>query len=324
MSRQIGTKNRVWATAFLAATLAVTPAMAEYPERVIQMIVPASPGGGSDTTARTIATYLQKHIGEKASIAIINRDGGGGAIGIAVAAAAKPDGYTIGQLQSPQVISKQFENSSVRFNADSFEYIGVVTTDSLAIAVLKDSKFRKHADLVVAGRSGPVNCAMSGAGGGPHLSTMMYMNKGGATLNLVNFKGGAEARTALLGGHVDAVCINIGALASVLDKLNVLVIASSKRNPLIPDTPTMGELGIDVEGGTQRVLGVPSGTPKKIVKILRDAYTATMADPTFLAAAQKASLQLEVVSGEAIDKILHSEEAEYRRIWAATPWIKDR
>lgn len=309
----------------LGVAIAVTPAVAEgYPERVIELVVPASPGGGSDTTARTISTFLQKHLGEDASIVVINRPGGGAAIGIAAAAAANPDGYTLGQLQAPQVISKQFENPSVRFNADSFEYIGVVTTDSLVIAVLNESEIKTHADLLAAAEGGSISCAMSGAGGGPHLAAMQYINAGGAALNLVNFDGGSEARAAVLGGHVDAICINIGGMARALDDLNVLAIASASRNDLIPDTPTMRELGIDVTGGTQRVLAVPKGTPTEIIETLREAYAAVMADPAFIEAAAQVSMQLDEVSGEEIDAMLHAQEASYREMWETTPWIQDR
>lgn len=324
MKSSIALRSLVAGAAVLGTAIAVTPAMADYPERVIELVVPASPGGGSDTAARTIATFLQQHLGEDASIAVLNRPGGGATIGIAAAAAADPDGYTIGQLQSPQLISKQFENPSVRFNADSFEYIGVVTTDSLAIAVLNSSEIRTHADLIAAAQDGSISCALSGAGGGPHLATMQYINAGGAALNLVNFDGGSEARAAVLGGHVDAICINIGGMARALGDLNVLAIASVSRNELIPDTPTMGELGFDVVGGTQRLLAVPAGTPSEIIDTLRDAYAAVMADPAFLEAAAQVSMQLDEISGEDIDAILHAQEAAYQEMWESTPWIQDR
>jgi tripartite-type tricarboxylate transporter receptor subunit TctC len=113
-------------------------------------------------------------------------------------------------------------------------------------------------------------------------------------------------------------------MARALDDLRVLTIATTARNQLIPDAPTMRELGIDVVGGTQRVLAVPKGTPDEIVGTLRDAYSAAMADPEFLAAAEKSSLQLDVVEGAEIDAILHTEETAYRAMWNATPWIQDR
>lgn len=308
-----------------ALTLALPAAVqAEYPERPIELIVPSSPGGGSDTAARTFAEHFARNLGEGASIAILNKDGGGGALGIALAAAAAPDGYTLGQLQSPQVVSKQFENANVRFGAGSFEYIGIVTADAHAVAVRKDSHIKTWADLVAAAAAGPINCAVTGSGGGPQLATLRLIEMGGPTLNLVSFDGGSEARAALLGGHVEALCINIGGMFQAIDEITVLGIASEARNPALPDTPTFRELGIDLLAGTDRILAAPAGTPAEILDRLRAAYEATMADPAFLEAAEKVDMQLGPMSGEAVAAALKAEEESYRAMWARAPWIKDQ
>lgn len=310
--------------AVLMSVAAPQAVMAEYPDRPIELIVPSSPGGGSDTAARTFAEHFARHLGDGATIAVLNKDGGGGALGIALAAEAAPDGYTLGQVQSPQVVSKQFENPNVRFGADSFAYIGVVTGDAHAVAVRKDAAIKSWADLVTAAGAGPINCAVTGSGGGPQLATLRLIEMGAPAMNLVGFDGGSEARAALLGGHVDALCINIGGMLGSIEEITVLGIAAETRNPSIPDTPTFRELGIDLVAGTDRILAVPAGTPEDIVARLRAAYDATMADPAFLAAAAAVEMQLAPLSGDAVAAALKAEEESYRAMWARAPWVKDQ
>jgi tripartite-type tricarboxylate transporter receptor subunit TctC len=307
----------------ILALISPVAALAEYPERAIEFIVPSSPGGGSDTAARVFSEFFARHLGG-ASIAVINHGGGGGALGISLAAQAAPDGYTLGQLQSPQVVSKQFENENARFSADSFEYIGIVTSDAQAVAVLNDSPIETWADLMAASADGNVNCAVTGNGGGPQLATLRMIERGGPAVNLINFDGGSEARAALLGGHVDALCINIGGMLRAIDEIRVLGVASNERLPEIPDTPTFREHGVDLVAGTDRILAVPAGTPDDIVAALRAAYDATMADPDFLASAQERGLQLGPLSGEAVEAALRAEEESYRDMWARAPWVRDQ
>ena len=309
----------------LAVSLASTAtADAEYPEREIQLIVPTSAGGGSDKTARVYAKFVTEYLGQP--VVVVNRPGGGGAIGITATLNAKPDGYTMGQLMLPEVVSRQFDNPTAQFGADSFDYIGKSGIDNHVFAVLKDSKLQTYQDMVDFAKANPGNlsCGITGVGGGPQLATLRWQKLAGVELNLISFKGGSQIRGALLGGHIDMLCANTGAVSKVLKDVRILALSADETHPKYPNVPTLKSFGIDLAVGTERILAMPKGTPVKILEKLRAAHQKTLANPEYQEAAKKAKVTIDTASPEKIYQKLKSEENDYRALWTASPWVQDR
>jgi tripartite-type tricarboxylate transporter receptor subunit TctC len=312
------------ASVFVVTLSLAGVASAEYPEREIQLIVPTSAGGGSDKTARVYAKFVKEYLGK--TVVVVNKPGGGGAIGISAVLNAKPDGYTMGQLMLPEVVSKQFDLPTVKFGAGSFDYIGKSGIDNHIFAVHNDSKLQTYQDMVAFAKANPgkLSCGVTGVGGGPQLASLRWQKLAGVKLNLVSFKGGSQIRGALLGGHIDMLCANTGAVSKVLKEVRILALSADKPHPKYPNVPTLKSLGINLVVGTERILAMPKGTPAKILAKLRAAHQKTLANPKYREAAKKAKVTIDNASPDTVAQKLKSEENDYRALWAESPWVKDR
>lgn len=310
---------------FTMAFTFLSSAMAEYPERPITWIVPSSAGGGSDTTGRVLMPFLSKYLGN-AEIAVVNKPGAGGAVGIKAAAVAKPDGYTIGQPQIPTLVSRQFENPDIGFNADSFEYIGNIVSDYFILTVPKDSEIKSFADYAkeAEAKKGDFICGVTSIGGSSHLATLKYMKETGVNTKLVPFGGGSKVRAALLGGHIPSGCSTSGAFAKVREKVNILAVASPADYPPVSGVPTFKSQGYDFTAGNHRALVVPKGTPAEIVEKLRAAMQKAMQDPEYIAAAKKAKLAPDYMTGQEIENVIRDMEIYYGDLWKNSPWVEKK
>ncbi|HPU54123.1 MAG TPA: tripartite tricarboxylate transporter substrate binding protein, partial [Burkholderiaceae bacterium] len=197
--------------AIAGMTLVHSAAQAAYPERPIRMIVAYSAGGATDVTARAIAPFIEKYLGGGARIVIENRTGAGGAIGFAALAAAPPDGYTIGFINTPNLVTIPIERKS-SFTWESFDLIGNVVDDPSNFSVLSSSPITTLDQLAAYARSKPgqVTVGTTGVGSDDHLAMLMFEKIAGVKMNHVPFKGAADVRAATLGKQIDVAAVNIG------------------------------------------------------------------------------------------------------------------
>ena len=314
MKRQIA----VILAAILCMGMLATSSLA-WPDKDITYIVPSSPGGGSDTLGRTFAPFLEKELG--VSVIVVNKPGGGGSIGLSALANSKVDGYTIGQANLPQMVSKPIENPKIPFNSDSFDVIGTLESDPWVIAVLKDHEFKSFADLKKAAGTKKINCVGSGIGGSHHLAYVQFKEASGMEFNFVPMEGGSEARAALLGKHAPMACVLTGAVNRVAGKVRVLAIASKKRSPIYPDTPTMKELGINLVVGGTRTLVAPKGIPAEVLQKLRAAFDKIVADPAFIKKMKNVKKDVDGTNGVETEENIKSAEKILKGVWAKSPWV---
>ena len=293
-----------------------------WPDKDITYLIPSSPGGGSDTLGRTFAPFLEKELG--VSVVVVNKPGGGGAIGLAALSKAAADGYTIGQANLPQLISKPIENPKIPFTAGSFDFIGTLEDDPWVIAVMKDNEFQEFGDLKKAAMASPgkINCAGSGIGGSHHLAYVQFREASGLELNFVPNDGGSEARAALLGGHVPMACVATGGVNRVADQVRVLAIASNERSPIYPYAPTMKELGIDLVVGSTRTLAVPKGIPAEALDKLRAAFDKIVADPAFIEKMKSVKKNVDGTNGTQTQERVAKADKTLNGVWSKSPWIE--
>jgi tripartite-type tricarboxylate transporter receptor subunit TctC len=310
-----------------AAVLPVArPAYAQsWPSRTIELVIGFAPGGGTDILARTLAPFLEKHIGGGAKIAVINRPGPAGEIGFTALAQARPDGHTIGMLNAPAFITIPYERQA-RYTFDSFAYIANLVSDPASINVHPNSEFQTIQDLVTFAKANPgrVTIGMQGVGSAMHLATLAFASAAGIRMTTVPFPGTAPNRTALLGRHIMASTFGIGEAAPFVKEGQVrnLGMMGTERWAELPDAKTMVEQGIDVVSGSDRGIAAPAGTPDEILERLADAVRKSVEDPEFIAKGREQLLFLNYVPRAEYRALLVKKNEEIGQLWRTDPWRK--
>jgi tripartite-type tricarboxylate transporter receptor subunit TctC len=312
-------------TVFGAAAVVARPARAaEWPTaRPITVVVPFPPGGGVDQMARVVLPYVQKQL-PGANFIVENRAGAGSQIGMEYVFTAKPDGYTLGAVTAPALMTIPFERK-VRYRVADFVYIANVVDDPGALWVQKASPIRDMADLIERAKKNPggVSMGSTGVGSDDHL-LMMEIEQAvpGVTFNHVPFNGQAPMQTALLGGHLEVGCFNVGeGAAGYRDgTLRCLGQAGAQREAMLPDVPTLTEAGIKVVSGAQRGIVAPPGLPEPIVAKLTAAFSGAIADPAFLDHAKRLQMPVRGIVGVEYRQAVLGLDTRVKDLWARKPW----
>ena len=260
----------------------------EYPTKPITLIVPWPAGGSTDISMRAIAERASKELGQP--IAIDNKAGGGGTVGPAtMAAAAKPDGYTIAQI--PITVFRLPLMQDVSWDpAKDFTYIVHLTGYTFGVTTSVDGPFKTWQDVVDFAKANPgkVTYATPGTGTSLHVGMEQIAAKAGIKLTQVPFKGGAETNAAVLGQHTMLQADSTGWKPLVDAKqLRLLMVWTAKRSPNYPDTPTLQELGYSMVYDSPFGIAGPKGMDPKIVAKLHDAFKKAVEDPAVIATLAK-------------------------------------
>ena len=248
---------------------------AAWPERPITIVVPAAAGGTTDIAARVLAEKMAKDLGT--SIVVENKGGGGGSIGTAQVARAKPDGYTLlmGNIGPVAINFSLYKQLSYK-ESDLRGITNVISVPNILV-VHADSPVRSAQELVSLAKTRRLNVSTSGVGQSPHMSSEMFRQKSGIEVTLVPYPGAAPAVTALLGQQVDFMIDNLPSSMPHIKsgKFRALAITSKERSAQLPDVPTMQEAGVPMEVTAWFDLLAPAGTPDAIVnrlqQVARDA-----------------------------------------------------
>ncbi len=254
--------------------------------RPISMVVAFPPGGVADLTARPLAVALEKILRQK--VLVENKPGAGGAVGNALVAKARPDGYTVLMALSSVTILPEADRVNGRapgYTLEQLVPVALVSADPTVLVVRSESPYKSVRDLIDAAKANPgkINYASSGYYSALHTPMEMFSIATGAKLFHIPYQGGGPAVTAILGGQVDALASGPGPVLQHIKagKLRALASWGEKRHPALPEVPTLKELGIDNEFYIWAGLLVPAGTPETLVRQLRDAVRQAVVDPQF-------------------------------------------
>lgn len=304
-----------------ALILAAGSALAEYPEKPIEVVVGYSAGGGTDVMARTTMPFIEKYLGEGSSIVVKNVPGASGQIGITEVAGADADGYTLGTFNLPGMMARTLDREA-GYDRDSFTYLANVVNDPNVIVTATDSGIETMEDLVAAAKEAPfaVTVGMSSLGGDDHFLLIKLQKMTETDFTIVPFKGSAPARTAVMGGHVAVGIFNVSEIASFQGELNVLGIAQPERSDFAPDVPTMREQGFDLVNGSMRGIVAPAGMPEDIASELRAAFEKAAQDPEFIEAMTATANPVEVVTGDDFRALTDDLYDLAKETWETTPW----
>lgn len=257
-----------------ACTLAPYAAAAQqsYPQRPVQIVVAAAPGGSIDMVARTIGEKLTESFNQ--AFVVSNRPGASGIIGTDFVARAQPDGYTLSMAPAAFITSNVSTFSKLPYNpVKDFAPIILAVNQPMVLVVNANSPYKTVAQLTSYAKAHPgkLTYASGGEGSPHHFSGVMFSRATGTSLLHVPYKGGGPAMSDLLGGHIDMIFAPAPEALPHLQakKLRALGILGSKRSALMPDIPTMQEVGLPKLELTAWVgLIAPAGTPADIISKL--------------------------------------------------------
>lgn len=317
--------RRSLAAMTLCAT-AIVPGLAHaaYPEQPIKMVVAYATGGGTDIIARLMAQYMQKHMGNNASIVVMNRPGAGGAIGFTEVVNAKPDGYTIGFINTPNVLTIPIERK-VSFHWSNYDLLGNVVDDPGNFSVHADTPIKSLGELAAYAKANPgaVTYGTTGIGSDDHLAALMFERAAGVKLTHVPFKGGAEVHNAIASKQIFMAAMNIGEALQFQKggtPLRHLGQMSDKRSNLAANVPTFKEQGFKVIMASLRGIAAPKGLPPAVREQLVNAVQKAVSDPEFQAKASNYFAPLRYLAPAAYAAELKEDEAEFQQLWQVMPW----
>jgi tripartite-type tricarboxylate transporter receptor subunit TctC len=246
----------------------------DYPDRVVQTIVPAAPGSSADIVGRVVADGLSTRLGTR--FIVVNKPGASGVIGTADVARAKPDGYTLMHGATVAITLSPLLHDQVRYTAKSFTPICQTFKNDQVVIVPLASPLKTAGDIVEAAkrRPGTLNVGTLGLATIPELAMIELESKAGITFNNIPFKGAAEEIQSIRSGQIDFAVVPLTAAAGA--GLPMLGIFASARNPALPDVPTFKEQGYDVAPLSYGGLLGPAGMPAEVVNKLVGACSAVM------------------------------------------------
>jgi len=270
-----------------ATCLSAVNAQAQsYPNKPIRLVCPFPPGGAVDIASRAIAQELSKNLGQP--VTVDNKPGAGGNIGGAEVARANPDGYTIFMTTSGIQAINPALYAKMPFdpNKDLVPVSALVSLNN--VLVLHPSIKANSVSEVIAlakAQPGAMNYASSGSGTSSHMSGEMFKSLTNVNITHIPYKGSAPAVNDLLGGQVMMMFDNIpSAIPHIKSgKLKALATTGAKRDPLLPDLPTMAEAGVaGYESGVWFGLSVPANTPRDVIMKLNAEANKGTKSPEFV------------------------------------------
>ncbi|WP_265653744.1 tripartite tricarboxylate transporter substrate binding protein [Verminephrobacter aporrectodeae] len=308
------------------AAPSVARTAAVYPSRPIEMIVAYAPGGGTDSVARLLARSLEKQLGT--SIVVQNRPGAGGAIGFAELARAAPDGYTIGFINTPNLLTIPIERRS-SFSWRSYDLLGNLVDDPGGFTVHNDHGIQSLAALAAFARANPgaVTVGTTGIGSDDHLAMLLFEKGAGVKLSHIPYKGAGEVRSAIAGQQIVIGAINVGEALQYQKggtPIRLLGQMGATRSSLAPGIPTFKEQGYDIELASLRGLAAPKGLPEEVRRKLVDAIVRAKDDPQFQQQAQALFAPLRYLPPAAYAAELQRSEAGFHQLWQEMPWQEGR
>lgn len=278
------TLRLAFAFVFIALT-GVAHAQA-WPNRAVKVVVPFPPGGTNDILTRILADKLGKNLGQ--SVVVDTRAGAGGTIGAEVVAKSPPDGYTFLLASSaPLAVGLQLFPKLPYDVMRDFAPVAMVADSKVAFVVYPGFKPKSIQEVVAYGKANPgaMRAAIPTVGSMHHLLMELFRLRAGIKVNMIPYKGTGPAIVDLMAGHVDIDIENMPAVISYIrgGRLRALAVASEQRVEVLPDTPTLKELGYpDMVAAPWFALVAPAGTPTEVVHKMNSEVNRLLRDPEII------------------------------------------
>lgn len=287
----------------------------EYPDKPVVVVCPWAAGGGNDTIVRALVDSAKDKFPK--GIAVENRTGGGGTVGLSYGQNAKPDGYVVTNI-AVELVTLPYTGTGGDLSYEKFAPIMTPNFSCSVITVRADSPYQTLDDLLKASKEKELQAGNSGVGAIWHLATAALEKEAGTKFLHVPFEGGAPMITSLLGGHIDFISCSYAEVYPHVEsgEFRVLAALSEERMPEAPDIPTAKELGYDVSIGAWRGLGVPKNTPEEIVKYLESAFMEAAESEKFTEFMNNAMYPINIKGSEEFAKQIEEEDAMFKELIA--------
>ncbi|OWW21141.1 tripartite tricarboxylate transporter substrate binding protein [Noviherbaspirillum denitrificans] len=301
----------------VSSVLTLVPAHAAYPEKLVRIIVPFAPGGGTDIIARSLADGMARELGQP--VIVENKPGGGTIIGSDAVAKSPPDGYTLLMATFAHAVNPSLQPKLPYATNKAFAPVSLVGISPNVLVVRPDSPYKGVADVIAAAKSNPgkLTYASQGNGTSAHLAGELFSNLAKVDLVHVPYRGAGPAITDLLGGHVDMIFGTAAAVGPFIHsgKLRPLAVTTGKRAATLPNVPTVAESGLPGYAAESWYgVYVPAGTPADIVVKLNAAVKKAASGPEFQKRAVDEGLAVSATSPTELDTYVRAEEARWRKI----------
>jgi tripartite-type tricarboxylate transporter receptor subunit TctC len=300
-----------------SAALAQGDPAADYPNRPVKIIVSVPAGGGVDTVTRIFAAKLQQRLGQP--FVIENRGGGGGNIGAEAAYVAEPDGYTLLATQPAPITSNVALYKKLNFDPAALEPVAVMSKFPNVLLVRPDFPAKTAQEFIayVKANPGKVTFASQGPGTTSHLTAELMAKVAGLKMLHVPYRGTGPALNDLVAGHVDFIFMELASGYKLHEggKARILAVATDKRLDMLPDIPTLIELGMpDLVSDSWNAISAPPKTPKPIVAKLNRAINDIIAEPDTKARFRELNLLAAGGSPEDMAKLKREETERWSRV----------
>lgn len=293
-------------------------AHADYPDRPLRLVVPFTPGGNIDATARIVAQGLTEQLGQP--VVVDNRAGAGGVLGSEFVARGPADGYTVLLGSSGALATSKALNPEMKLDpAKDLVAASPIARAPLLLVVNPALPVKTVADYIAHAKAHPgkVTVASSGSGTAAHLTAELFQIQARVKLLHVPYKGSSPAIADLLGGQVDS---SFDQLASTLQqiksgKLRAIGVTTARRSAIVPDIPTLAESGLPgFEASTTAGLMVPAGTPAPVIARLHGAMAKLLQAPDIRQKFEALGSDVVTGSGAEFDTLLRTEIAKWSRV----------
>ena len=301
----------------------VSEATASYPDKSINLIVSYSAGGNTDIAARILVPYVEKELG--VPVNVINKPGGGGWTGWTELLNADKDGYTIGYINTPNLMTGYLNPEFKRDNSlDDFELIANHVLDYGIIAVNgNDDRFGTIEELVEYAKNNEVTATTTGYAGDDHIAQLRINDALGTNFVPVHQSGSNEMLAAVLGGHVDVLFDNVGGAKNAHEngEIKILAVMGPERSEFLPDIPTLKEKEMgDITSFSARGIAFPKGVDSEKVDIIINAFKKALENEEQVKKIEDLGYKVYSISGDEYKEFLENDEKSIIKIKDVLGW----
>lgn len=301
----------------LLPMLSAGKAQAVYPERIIKIVVPFAPGGGTDVVARTLAQEMARDLG--ATIIIENRPGAGTIIGTQAVAISEPDGYTLLMGTFANAVNPSLYAKLPYDAYKDFAPVALVARSFSLVVVNSNSPIKSVADLIAAAKAEPdkLSYGTYGTGTSAHLAGELFKHMAKVNLTAVPYKGAAPAITDLIGGQIQLMFTTVASAASLVEagQLRAIAVTSAERSPAFPQLPTVSEAGVPGYAAEAWYgLYAPAKTRPDIIDRLNKSAATAVQSEAFKRLGVNEGLVVIARPPQELDRYFHAEEERWRKV----------
>jgi len=299
-------------------------AQAKFPSRPLTMICPFGAGGGTDAVARMVAALMEQDLGQPVNV--VNRTGGGGAVGFTAGATAAPDGYTMTLASGDICMLHWMGTAQVTYK--ELRAVGQVNFDAAAVNVRADAPWKTVKDLQEYAKANPGKLKASGTGKGGcwDIARAGWLIAAGVSPDAIPWvpsSGAAPTLQDMVAGGIPVSTCSLAEARAMIEakKVKCLAVMSDKRLNIFPDVPTLKESGVNWSFGVWRGVLVPKGTPDNVVAILEKSLEKAYKNPKYKEFMDKAGLGMVWKSAAEFDKFMAEEDASNQKVMKASGMI---